>query len=267
MQVSAFIEGLGLLGPGFKDWPQGAAVLAGTLPYASEPTRLPPPAGLPPAERRRTGPCVKLALALGQQAAAVSGMDAAALPTVFSASSGDGQNYHLICEALASDDPLISPTRFHNSVHNAAAGYWGIASGAMASSNVLCARDGSFGAGLLDALCQVAVDREACLLIAYDTDYPEPLRSHRPIPDAFGVAMVLLPEPTARSLARIDVTLTDAPASRMTDPGLERLRQGIPAARALPLLQALALGGPSEVVIDYLDDLRLRVATTPAASA
>jgi hypothetical protein len=267
MQASAFIAGIGLLGPGFKDWPQGAALLAGTLPYASEPTELPAPAGLPAAERRRTGPCVKLALALGQQAAAASGMDAAALPTVFAASSGDGHNYHVICETLASDDPLISPTRFHNSVHNAAAGYWGIASGAMASSNVLCARDGSFGAGLLDALCQVVADREACLLIAYDTDYPEPLRSHRPIPDAFGVAMVLLPEANARSLARIDVSLAEAPASRMTDPGLERLRQGIPAARALPLLQALALDGPSEVVIDYLDDLRLRVAITPAVAA
>ena len=267
MQVSAFIEGIGLLGPGFKDWPQGAAVLAGTLPYVGEPTGLPPPAGLPPAERRRTGPSVKLALGLGQQAAAASGMDAAALPTIFTASSGDGHNYHMICEALASDDPLISPTRFHNSVHNAAAGYWGIASGAMAASNVLCARDGSFGAGLLDALCQVAVDREACMLIAYDTDYPEPLRSHRPIPDAFGLALVLLPEPTPRSLARLDVTLAEAPASRMADPALERLRQGVPAARALPLLQALALGGPHEVVIDYLDDLRLRVAVTPAAAA
>ncbi len=267
MQVSAFIEGIGLLGPGFKDWPQGAAVLAGTLPYVSEPTGLPPPAGLPPAERRRTGPSVKLALGLGQQAAAASGMDAAALPTIFTASSGDGHNYHMICEALASDDPLISPTRFHNSVHNAAAGYWGIASGAMAASNVLCARDGSFGAGLLDALCQVAVDREACMLIAYDTDYPEPLRSHRPIPDAFGLALVLLPEPTPRSLARLDVTLAEAPASRMADPALERLRQGVPAARALPLLQALAQGGPREVVIDYLDDLRLRVAVTPAAAA
>lgn len=267
MQVSAFIEGIGLLGPGFKDWPQGAAVLAGTLPYVGEPTGLPPPAGLPPAERRRTGPSVKLALGLGQQAAAASGMDAAALPTIFTASSGDGHNYHMICEALASDDPLISPTRFHNSVHNAAAGYWGIASGAMAASNVLCARDGSFGAGLLDALCQVAVDREACMLIAYDTDYPEPLRSHRPIPDAFGLALVLLPEPTPRSLARLDITLAEAPASRMADPALERLRQGVPAARALPLLQALAQGGPREVVIDYLDDLRLRVAVTPAAAA
>src|SRR5438445_11728609 len=104
MQLSAFIEGIGLLGPGLKDWQQGAAVLAGAQPYASQPSELPPPAGLPPAERRRTGPSVKLALALGQQAVAASGMDSAALPTVFSASSSDGYNYHAICEALASDD-------------------------------------------------------------------------------------------------------------------------------------------------------------------
>jgi 3-oxoacyl-(acyl-carrier-protein) synthase len=143
--------------PGLNDWPHAAAVLAGHAPYASARTVLPPPAGLPPAERRRTRPS-RVALAAGLEAAAASGRDAATLATVFSASGGDGQNCHAICETLAGDDRQLSPTRFHNSVHNAPAGYWSIATRAMATSNVLCAHDGSFAAGLLESLCQVAVD-------------------------------------------------------------------------------------------------------------
>jgi len=82
------------------------------------------------------------------------------------------------CKTLASDDRSISPTRFHNSVHNAPAGYWGIASGAMTPATVLCAHDASFGAGLLEALTQLAVDgslgfeRGGTLLIAYDMPIP-----------------------------------------------------------------------------------------------
>ena len=99
---------------------------------------------------------------------------------MFSSSGGDGDNCHEICEVLASDDRQISPTRFHNSVHNAPAGYWSIASGAMATSSVLCAFDASFGAGLLEALAQVVVDDTRGVLLAYDTAYPEPLYSARP---------------------------------------------------------------------------------------
>ncbi|PCE31624.1 beta-ketoacyl synthase chain length factor [Burkholderia ubonensis] len=259
MTLSAYIESIGLIGPGLNDWPHAADVLAGRAAYASARTALPPPAGLPSAERRRTGPVVRVALAVGREAVAASGRDAATLATVFSASGGDGQNCHVICETLAGDDRLLSPTRFHNSVHNAPAGYWSIATGSTAASNVLCAHDGSFAAGLLESVCQVAVDRVPCLLIAYDTDYPEPLRAVRPIVDAFGVALVLAPEAGAATLARIDVQLTDAPATALASPALEALRVGNPAARALPLLDALAARRAARVVLDYLADRRVQV--------
>ena len=43
----------------------------------------------------------------------------------------------------------ISPTQFHNSVHNAAAGYWHIAAGSAAPSLSVGGHDGAFAAGLL----------------------------------------------------------------------------------------------------------------------
>ncbi|MCG5258958.1 3-oxoacyl-ACP synthase [Cupriavidus gilardii] len=265
MTAPVFVEGIGLLGPGLTDWQQAAAILRGQAPYSPAATALPAPEGLPSAERRRTGPAVKLALAVGRQAIAASGRDAAALATVFSASGADGHNYHAICESLAGDDPLISPTRFHNSVHNAPAGYWSIATGAMASSNAMCAHDGSFAAGLLDAYSQVLATGAPCVLIAYDTDYPEPLRSARPIPDVFGLALVLTAEPGPATLASLRPSLMidgDA-AAPMADAALEALRATIPAARALPLLQVLARGDDATAVLDYLDPLRLRVEVAP----
>ncbi len=257
--LSACVDGIGLLGPGLSDWSAACAVLRAETPYEPRATLLPSPDSLPPAERRRTGRIVKVALAVGLEAASRAAIHPSHLPTVFSSSGGDGQNCHEICDALASSDRQLSPTRFHNSVHNVAAGYWSIANGARAPSNALCAYDASFAAGLLEALAQVAVDRTACLLIAYDSQYPQPLFGKRPIPDAFGVALLLSPEARTDSLARITATFSDLPFDRLADPQLEALRAAIPAARALPLLHALALRQTRRVVLEYLDGPRLAI--------
>lgn len=261
--LTAWIEGIGCVAPGLPDWPTTRAVLRGDQPYASAPSVLPAPTLLPPAERRRASRVVKLTLAVGLEAAAHAGADVAQLATVFSASGADGHNCHALCEQLATDDRQISPTRFHNSVHNAAAGYWGIATGSMAPCQVICAYDASFGAGLLDTIGQVIIDRQATLLIAYDSEYPEPLFATRPVPDCAGVGLVLTPERSARSLAQITVTPTTEAAQNLDDTGLDGLRHAIPALRALPLLRQLATGDEGRVVIDYLAPMQLGIAIQP----
>jgi beta-ketoacyl synthase-like protein len=255
--LTGYIEGIGVLGPGLADWPSAAAVLSATAPYVAAATVLPTPLCLPPAERRRTGAVVKLALAIGFEATTRAGSDRSSLATVFSSSGGDGSNCHEICQVLASSQRQLSPTRFHNSVHNVAAGYWSIAAAATAAANVLCAFDASFGAGLLEALTQVAVERIPLLLLAYDTQYPEPLRSKRPIPDAFGVALVLAPDARAPAVARLTAVLTETGADRMSESHLEELRLAIPAARSLPLLSKLARRESGRVILDYLPHTRL----------
>jgi hypothetical protein len=263
MKLSGYVAGIGLLGPGFQNWPHAAAVLLGKQPYAAAATVLPIPSMLPPAERRRTGRVVKLALAVALEATASADADPAQMPSVFSSSGGDGHICHEICQALALSTREVSPTRFSNSVHNVAAGYWSIATGSMTESNVLCAFDASFVAGLLDAMTQIAVDRQTILFVAYDTEYPPPLHAKRPIPDALGIAMVLTPDRTASSTARIEVALTDESADRMSDYELEALRRAIPAARALPMMRLLAAGVAGRVVLDYLDVCRAAVQIEP----
>ena len=265
--LSVFVEGIGLLGPGLSNWAQARPQLYGSVPCEAGRCVLPLPMALPPAERRRAGAIVKVSLAVGQEAVEASGLRAAVLPSVFSSSSGDAINCHEICKALASSDRLISPTRFHNSVHNAASGYWSILSSSMASSSVLCARDASFAAGLLEAMTQVVMEQRAVLLIAYDTEYPEPLHGARPVPDTFGVGLVLAPERSDRSLARWTLEpascLTGTAAYWLDEPALEQVRRSIPAARCLPLLRSTAAQSVGEVVLDYLEGLQLAVQVAP----
>ena len=253
MRLSARIAGVGIVGPGLDRWAEAREVLAGRREYEPRRTTIPAPEILPPVERRRAGAAVRLSLAVGLAAAADAGREPRELAAIFASSTGDGHTLHEICEALASDDRLISPTRFHNSVHNAPAGYWGIATGAMGPSDSLAAYDGSFGAGLVEAMARLASDPStAVLLMAYDAPYPEPLHAKRPVPDAFGVALVLEPGDTLR------VESTQATPTTLGHDGLELVRRQIPAARSLPLLEALARGG-GEATLEYLRDLSLAV--------
>jgi len=265
--LTAFIEGVGLLGPGLTDWASSQAILAGQQPYQPQKAVIPPPELLPAAERRRCGAAIKLALATSLEAIAAAKLDAASLASVFSSSHGDGHNCHAICEMLASDDRQISPTRFHNSVHNAAAGYWSIATGAMATSSVLCAFDASFGAGLLEALTQVVVDDTRSVLMTGETEYPEPLHNVRPLPDALGIALVLAPQRSPQAIAQIKVAITNDAADQLDDMALEALRLAIPAARGLPLLRAIAQQKATRVVLDYLDSTRLAIEISPCQTS
>jgi hypothetical protein len=196
-----------------------------------------------------------LAIAAGTEALAQAGRDPAEMAMVFAASGGDGETVHEILSVLASPQRKVSPTRFHNSVHNAPSGYWSVATGSRAPSTSLCAFDDSFAAGMLEAAVQVTVQDCPVTLVAYDVPYPEPLHAARPIVSAFGMALVLLPRRTERVLASLTVTTAAAasPATTMTDPELERLRLGNPAARALPLLATMARADAGTIRLGEID--------------
>ena len=263
--LAAAIEGLALLGPGLPDWASAHAVLSGAQPYVHAPTAVPVPGLLPPNERRRSGLAVKIALAVGAAALAQTARDASRIDTVFASSSADGDTCHAICEQLAGSERLISPTRFHNSVHNAPSGYWSIATRCMAPSTSLCAYDASFGAGLIEACALLHARGAPVLLVAYDAPYPEPLLAKRPVRDAFGVALLLAPQAGAGARARLELTLAEGAPDTLADAGLEALRRAVPTARSLPLLRLLARGASAAAVIEYLGGPHLAVRVAPCA--
>jgi len=246
---AVFIESAGLAAPGLPSWQEGRATLSGARPYVDTP--LPPhtPSMLPPNERRRATPAIRLAFQAAEDAMLSTALPASGLATVFASSDADLAIIHRICLALTTTQRLISPTDFHNSVHNAAAGYWSIAAGARAASTTISAHDGSFGAGLLEACSQVLADGCDVLLVAFDLPAPEPLNASRCIVCPAAVALVLTQQATAQSLAALSCAMTNEEETKLEDTALEPLRLGNPATRALPLLQSLALARFGRVVL------------------
>ncbi len=238
-----------MLGPGLPGWVASRPVLAGEVPWEPAPVVLPPPAVLPPTERRRTSQAVRLALATAAEAAAASGLPPDTLETVFASSNGDGAVVGGILEALTVPDGAISPTQFHNSVHNAAAGYWGIAVGSMRASVSLGGHDDSFAMGLMQATATVVSRRVPVLFCAYDAPLAAPLDALRRTDAPFAAALVLVP---GEAPAALSVELVES-AEASSAGSLAPLMAGNPAARGLPLLQALAAGRAGPIGMPLLD--------------
>jgi len=268
--LTAWLEGVSLIAPGIANWNHGAGILGGAQPYQPAASVLPMPELLPPAERRRASRVVKLCVGLAIQACAAAQRAPSELACVFCSSNADGHNIHAILENLTPADRLISPTRFTNSVHNACAANWTIAARCMHSSQALCAFDASFAAALLEAMVQVQADGEPVLMLAYDSEYPEPLYSRRPIPDAGGIGLVLSATKTSRACAQLRLQLEperpDAMAAsglhhqviptthqqRVADLTLSNLSHYIPALEGMLLLDALVNRRSTPVRVPYL---------------
>jgi hypothetical protein len=183
---------------------------------------------------------------------------------VFASSGADTEVVHAICDTLASDDRQLSPTRFHNSVHNAAAGYWSIACGSRQPATSMACYDRSVAAGLLEAAAQVTAEQLPVLLVLFEMPFPAPVASVQPVIAPFGAALVLSPTQTPASIAHLAIELT---AQAITTPNfagsLEDLRRGNFAARILPLLRTLAGGDGGRVALELAAPNSLSIECTP----
>ncbi|MBR0644592.1 beta-ketoacyl synthase chain length factor [Plastoroseomonas hellenica] len=258
------VLGVAVLAPGLPGWAASRAVLAGAMPWQDAPLTPPPPMLLPPTERRRTSTAVRLALAVAAEAAETSGMPPESLDTLFASSNGDGQVIGSILEALHETEVAISPTQFHNSVHNAAAGYWGIAVGSARPSVSTGGHDQVFASGLLQAAARVSATGEPLLLCVSDAPLPPPLHAKRPTGCAFGLALVLAPDGAPGAMARLGLAYQPEPTTEPPLPeGLAALRAANASARGLPLLAALAAMQPAELRFGMLEDGALAVEVAP----
>jgi Beta-ketoacyl synthase, N-terminal domain len=247
--TAVWIEAVGIAAPGLPSWEAARDVLTGATAYV--PNELPPhaPQLLPPNERRRATPTVRIAFQASEDAVRGTSIEPSELATVFASSDADLNIIHRISTALAQSPRLISPTDFHNSVHNAAAGYWSIAVGARAPSATISAYDFSFAAGLEESCNLVRVDGVNTLLVAFDLPPPQPLLEKRPIGCIAAVALILTGSQTARSLASIASTPANERPTPCSSPALDDLRRSNPATAALPLLELLACRRSGRVIL------------------
>ena len=157
--TTIYLDKLGITAPGLADWSASVAVLRGEEEYLAEPLKLLAPELLPATERRRSSDSVRLALRVAEQALSLEEAQRLKPAAIFSSAYGDPVITHKLCELLSGTPPMASPTMFHNSVHNAPAGYWSIATANPATTTSIAAGEESFATGLLYAAAQVIAEQ------------------------------------------------------------------------------------------------------------
>jgi hypothetical protein len=252
------IEGIGFWARGRAGWPDAYdAVLAGAA--AATPAGRPVAAVLGPTERRRAPDTVALASDVALQACRAAGRDPAALRSVFASMHGDLAitDYH--CATLAHDPSSLSPTRFHNSVHNAAAGYWTIGTGCHEPYTAIAAGEWTAGEGLLEALAEVGCDDRPVLYVAYDIEARGPLVAVSPSEGMLGVALVVGPVAASGSGRVLEWDVIPATAPTPSRTGVGSALAGNAMGPVLPLLEALADPAASSVCLQLSSTLGLEL--------
>lgn len=196
---------------------------------------------IPASLRRRTSQATQLAFSAAARACAIAGRPPAELPILFACVGGEIEITDTLCIELGKSDGVISPTAFHNSVHNTAAAYWSILHQCPEAACALAAGHHTFAMALLEAWCLLETQGGEILLVAYDETWPDYLAAPMGTPP-LAFALVLRAGHDSDGVA-----VLDRPAVREAEPipaAWRELMETAPVAAALPLLAAA--GGPSE---------------------
>jgi hypothetical protein len=257
------LDGIAFWTPTLIDWAQASAAFRGEASLLDPPARRPAPELLAPTERRRAPDTVAIALEVAARAVAQAGRTPEELPSVFASAHGDLAINDYMCSTLVNEPMAISPTKFHNSVHNASAGYWTIGTGCMQASTALTAFEHSFAHGLLEAISQASVEQQPVLLVAYDIAACGALASVTTSRGMLAVAMVLNPMPSKHSLGAMTWSLRSGAqhAAALTSLAARSL-QANAMADCLPLLEVLSLN-TGNVLLPLGDTLALHIDWTP----
>ena len=261
--IAVCVEGVGVWAAGLPGWPAAqAALCAHERVWQADAVTRPAPSLLPPTERRRAPESVLLAIEVAQQACAMAGRDPRELPHVFASAYGDLAISDYLCATLVRSPLEMSPTKFHNSVHNAPAGYWTIATGCRENSTAVSAGVATFGAALLEAALLAATDSSAVLLVVYDIAAVGLLTDLIDCNSAFAAALVLAP-PSASTGALGTLHLCTVESSPLAPDAslLHPTFRSNPAAQCLPLLRALAQRQHTTIPVAAGPDLQLAVET------
>lgn len=234
------IVGLGAWSERFANWSELATgVRTGTW-QGGTPLQ---PARIAPRERRRAPKPVKMAIEVMSQACDMAGREPASVATVFSSAMGDMQITDYMCSALAVRPREISPTRFHNSVHNAPSGYWSIATGSHAPASAISAYCYTAPMAFLEAAIQALEEKVAVLVVTQEMAAPVALKDTCPTDCDFAAALLLAP--VGYSAAPLVSVHFDVRGEASGWPALPRDLEGEfsihPGAGLLPLLAAIAL--------------------------
>lgn len=263
--TSVELSGLGIWSENFSNWEQFCAASRGELVTGGD---APQPTLIPARERRRAPLFVKMALDVMEQASLMAGIDRASLATVFASGMGDMQTTDYMCATLAAEPRTISPTKFHNSVHNAATGYWSIGTESHAPANAVSGYQDSGALALLESAIQVAEEDIPVLFTLQEMAPPTPFQSVYSGRQPLAISLLLTPPgSTDTPVGRISIQPVHGDHQVVQPDAVTDGRwDGNFAAMLMELLFAVSAGKEARLMLPASTSVGLAIHFAPAVA-
>ncbi len=251
-ELKCKIAGIGAWGSYFDSWQALQQLLDGeSLPETKN--KGPKPTIIPANERRRAPLPVRLAVESSWQATQSAGLEPDTLTCVFASGLGDTELTDYMCKTLASEHKELSPTKFHNSVHNAPAGYWTISTGTMSAANSVAGYEESVSLTLVEALIQCVTEHKPMLVTFYDAPVADVLKPILSNQETFAFSLVILP--VDANIDGVEMTAEVTTAEQPAWPALQSSSEYIssmyadnPSAKILCLAELIATSNGNKSV-------------------
>jgi len=171
-----------------------------------------------------------------------------------------------MCKVLAGENKALSPTKFHNSVHNAAAGYWTISTGCMQAANSIAGYEESVPLTLMESLIQADAEQRPILMTFYDAPVSPVLKSLLKNEHAFSVSMIIAPSSISNSTGkRFSANISTQPAKwplRDWAEPLDTCYHTNPVGRILPLADMFYGNSDEPISLPVSSGNTLTISTT-----
>lgn len=250
--MRARVTGVGLWTPGFPDvasWLAQRRVEGADAPSAAS------------GQRRRGSLLVNMVAEVAAQASRQAGAELSHLRIVVGSAFGELATLVAMLDERERDG-VLSPLRFQNSVHNAAAGQLSIAHKNKGPAMSLAAGNDTVAMVLLEALTLLALDDDNDVIaIVADEPLPQSIRPGHHAP-AIAAALVLTRDTGAAATLGV---LEDLRQTKAGSPAAELpVEVDDPSAAILPLITALGQGRSGRVAVSPAEAPRWSIALRDA---
>ncbi len=234
--MKAYIDAIGLQANGLEGWFASQPILKKEKAYQNKPLTKYSPLFLPANERRRVTNTIKLALRTAEETQ-FNALSNQKIPTLFACVDGDTEISVKMIDAVLMDDPLISPIHFHNSVHNAPAGYWMMGQKNTQAASSISAGKYQIATLFIEGMSQLLEPASKILLVAYDLPIDPKIENINVTCQPFAFGLILSQQQSQQSIASIETRITSKTIQTNITPSWFGENR---AATFLPLLMRLA---------------------------
>ena len=237
-----YVRGLGFWTPGYASpeaWCRGE----------SDPSVIAPEVALlsGPLRRRATG-LTRVAVEVLHQAIRTADCEVSTIPILWATAHGEHTTAIKILDMMRSGEGKLSPTHFHNSVHNTASGYASIALGNCSPSTTVTGGVELVASTFLEAICHLETAAQDVAVVLAD----EPLLP--PFERSEGAALLALAFCLSSRSEGARAVLTDFRRDAVA-PVKHHDRFGpLYVGGALPLLERIVLGRPGTVALEVVSE-------------